>query len=82
MDINPNSISMILEHMEWYEADVIVGSKRHPASKVNYNWLRRIYSKGYFLLVRILFGLRLTDTQTGLKAFRSSVVKGLSYEKS
>jgi len=33
MDINPNGISMLLEHMEWYKADVIVGSKGHPASK-------------------------------------------------
>src|SRR5712691_8301491 len=26
MDINPNGISMLLEHFEWYNADVIVGS--------------------------------------------------------
>ena len=35
MEIDPNSISMLLEHMEWYNADIIVGSKRHPASQVN-----------------------------------------------
>ena len=34
MDINPNGLSMLLEHMEWYDADIIVGSKRHPAQTV------------------------------------------------
>ena len=27
MDIDPNGISMLLEHIEWYDADIIVGSK-------------------------------------------------------
>ena len=44
MEIDPNGISMILEHMEWYNADIIVGSKRHPASQVNYPLERRIIS--------------------------------------
>jgi glycosyltransferase involved in cell wall biosynthesis len=74
MDINPNGISMILEHMEWYDADVIVGSKRHPVSKINYPFIRKLYSFGYHLLVRILFGIKLTDTQTGLKVFKRNVI--------
>ena len=75
MDINPNGISMLLEHMEWYNADIIVGSKGHPVSKINYPLIRKIYSKGYHLLVRILFGLRLKDTQTGLKVYRRQVLE-------
>lgn len=74
MDINPNGISMVLEHMEWYDADVIVGSKRHPVSKINYPFFRKLYSFAYHLIVRILFGIKLTDTQTGLKVFKRSVV--------
>jgi glycosyltransferase involved in cell wall biosynthesis len=75
MEIDPNGISMIIEHMVWYGADVIVGSKRHPASKVNYPPIRKIYSWGYFLLVRLLFRLRVTDTQVGLKVFRREVLE-------
>ena len=75
MEIDPNGISMILEHMVWYGADIIVGSKRHPASKVNYPLIRRVYSWGYFLLVRLLFRLRVTDTQVGLKVFRREVLE-------
>jgi len=75
MEINPNNISMILEHMEWYDSDIIVASKRHSASKVNYSLLRKIYSEGYFRLVQLLFGLRIRDTQTGLKVYKREVLE-------
>ncbi len=75
MDINPNGISLILEHMEWYKADIIVGSKRHPASKVKYSALRRVYSFCYQVLVFLLFRLKIRDTQVGLKVFRREVLE-------
>lgn len=75
IDLNPNSLSMLLEHFEWYNADIIVGSKRHPASKVVYPWQRKILSFGYQLLVRILFGLNVRDTQVGMKFFRREVLE-------
>ncbi|KKR58563.1 MAG: Glycosyl transferase, family 2 [Candidatus Amesbacteria bacterium GW2011_GWA2_47_11b] len=75
MDINPNGLSMILEHFEWYNADIIVGSKRHPVSKVNYPWQRRILSWGYQMGVRTLFGLNVRDTQVGLKCYRREVLE-------
>lgn len=75
MDLNPAGLSMLLEHFEWYNADVIVGSKRHPASKVEYPWQRRILSIGYQLLVWILFGLRIRDTQVGMKFFKKEVLE-------
>lgn len=75
MDIDANGISMILEHMEWYNADIIVGSKRHPASKVNYPWQRKVLSLGYQILVLLLFNLKVRDTQVGLKVFRKEVLE-------
>ena len=74
-EIDPNGISMLLEHLEWYKADVIVGSKRHPASQINYPLERRILSWGYHRLVKFLFGLKLTDTQAGVKIFHRRVLK-------
>jgi glycosyltransferase involved in cell wall biosynthesis len=74
-DINPRGISLLLEHLEWYDADIMIGSKRHPASKVGYSWERRMLSFGYQLLVRILFGLRVKDTQVGLKFFKREVLE-------
>jgi glycosyltransferase involved in cell wall biosynthesis len=75
MDIDPNGISMIIEHMEWYDADIIVGSKRHPASQVNYPFLRKIYSIGYQIGLKILFGLNIKDTQAGLKVYKRAVLE-------
>ena len=66
---------MIMAHMEWYGADVIVGSKRHPVSRVNYPFLRHILSVGYHMGVKILFGVPLTDTQSGIKIFKRSVIE-------
>jgi glycosyltransferase involved in cell wall biosynthesis len=75
LDINPNGISMLLEHFEWYGADIIVGSKRHPASKLVYPWQRKILSWGYQMGVRLLFGLNIRDTQAGIKFFKREVLE-------
>jgi glycosyltransferase involved in cell wall biosynthesis len=75
MDISPKGIMMLLAHMDWYNADIVVGSKRHPVSRVNYPWFRKILSFGYHLGVKILFNLDLRDTQSGIKIFKRSVVE-------
>lgn len=75
MDIDPQGIIMLLEHMKWYEADIIIGSKLHSASIVNYVWWRRLMTYAYYILVKLLFGLRVRDTQTGLKAYKREVLE-------
>lgn len=77
MEIDPNSISMLLEHLEWYNADIIVGSKRHPASIVEYPFTRKILSISYQLIVRMLFHLKIRDTQAGVKIFQRKVLEKL-----
>jgi glycosyltransferase involved in cell wall biosynthesis len=74
MDISPKGVMMLMSHMDWYNADVIVGSKRHPVSRVNYPILRRIMSVVYHIVVKVLFDLPLTDTQSGLKIFKRKVI--------
>ena len=76
MDIDPNGLSMLLEHFEWYDSDIIVGSIRHSASKVYaYPIKRRILSVGYHTLTKILFGLRVTDSQRGVKIFKRKILE-------
>jgi glycosyltransferase involved in cell wall biosynthesis len=74
-DIKEEGLSMMLEHMRWYNADIIVGSKRHPVSKVRYPFGRRVLSWGYQLLIRILFGLSIRDSQVGMKLYRRGVLE-------
>ena len=75
MDISPKGIMMLMAHMDWYNADIIVGSKRHPVSRVNYPIFRKILSTGYHFGIKILFDLPLTDTQSGIKIFKREVVE-------
>lgn len=74
MEISPKGIMMLLAHMDWYNADIIVGSKRHPVSMVNYPPLRRILSVGYHFGIKTLFGVNVRDTQSGIKVFKRKVI--------
>lgn len=76
-DINPTSISMLLNHMMWYNADIIVGSKLHPVSRVIYPIQRKILSWGYRTFTHILFGFKVKDTQVGVKLFKRKVVRDI-----
>jgi len=75
LDLHPCQIKRLLAVMENERADVVIGSKRHPQSKINYPWYRKLYSNIYYLLVRTLFHLPLKDTQTGIKIARREVME-------
>jgi len=73
-EIGPKGIMMLMAHMDWYKADIIVGSKRHPASQVKYPFMRHLISIGYHFGLWLLFGITVKDTQSGIKIFRREVV--------
>lgn len=75
MDLDPSEISIMLDIMDWNSADIVVGSKLHPESKVNYPLPRKILSWGYRTLTHILFGFKVKDTQVGFKIFKRKVAK-------
>ena len=74
LDIHPKQTPFFFEALVEKKADVVVGSKRHPQSEVQYPWHRRIVSWVYFTLVRLFVGLPITDTQTGMKLFKREVL--------
>ncbi len=74
MDLHPSQLPEFFRVMERTGADAVIGSKHHPKSDVHYPALRRVYSLVYFMFIRVLFGLPLRDTQTGLKLFKKSVL--------
>jgi len=76
LELHPKQIPLFIEYMKKHDADVVVGSKRHPLSKVKYPILRKILSNAYYyLFVRTLFGLPVKDTQAGLKLFKYEVLR-------
>jgi len=77
IDLHPVQISTFFDIMKIDKADVVIGSKRHPNSVLNYPLERKLISSIYFFFVKILFGLPISDTQTGLKLFKYEVLKNV-----
>lgn len=74
LDIHPKQTPRFFEAMAEKDADVVIGSKRHRRSVVQYPWHRWIVSFVYFTLVRLFIGLPITDTQTGMKLFKRDIL--------
>lgn len=70
LDLSPDMAPVFINTMCEKNADIVIGSKRHPDSIVDYPLSRRIASRIYYGLVHILTGLPVTDTQVGMKLFR------------
>jgi glycosyltransferase involved in cell wall biosynthesis len=70
MDIDLGTVSKYVAALE--HGDIVIASKWHPDSVVSMPLTRRILSHGFNVLVRILTGAKLKDTQVGLKAMRKS----------
>ena len=75
LDLHPEQIRILFKHLKKRDADVVIGSKRHPDSEVDYPWYRKILSDVYYFLILILFNLPVRDTQTGLKMFKFKPLK-------
>lgn len=76
-DIEYNNLINFIKLMENPDIDVVIGSKRHPGSKVEYPLKRKLFSYGYQTFIQILFNLPIQDTQVGLKLFRKKVIKAI-----
>jgi glycosyltransferase involved in cell wall biosynthesis len=74
LDLPPEQILFFVAIQRVKKADAVIGSKMHPDSTVDYPFIRRVYSLGYFWLVKALFGLPVRDTQTGLKLVRRNLL--------
>ena len=77
MELNPLLLKNFFEIMRQENADIVIGSKRHKDSVVNYSKIRKVISFIYFLFVKIFFSLPIEDTQTGLKLFKRSAIVGI-----
>lgn len=74
LDLPPSQVSGFFKILEDNDADVVIGSKRHRDSNLNYPLPRVIMSNLYYLLVKMLVGLPVRDTQTGIKLFKREVL--------
>ena len=76
LDIHPDAIRAGLDVLLTNNTVVgAYGSKVHPESDVTYPVSRRIMSFVFRLFLRVVLQLNVTDSQTGLKVFRSAELK-------
>ncbi len=71
-DINSDCIIKYINELDDY--DLVIASKAHPNSKVDCSILRRFLSRMFNFFVRIFTGIKLRDTQSGLKVARGDVL--------
>lgn len=75
MELHPREIKIFVGLMDLYQADIVIGSKRHPQSEVYYPWYRKLLSWVFQKCVHQLFHVDVTDTQVGIKLFRRQVIE-------
>ena len=77
LELNPVMLKGFLRAMIDEKADIVIGSKLHKDSKLEYPLMRRIMSIGYYITLKLMFRLDIKDTQTGIKLFKAPVIKAL-----
>lgn len=77
MELHPKELRIFLGLMALYDADIVIGSKRHPQSKVYYPFYRRILSRVFQGFIAKTFHVRVSDTQVGVKLFKREVVSSI-----
>ena len=75
MNVSPKQIKNYIKEVEGF--DLVIASKAHQLSKVKSTAYRRFLSKAYNNLVRLVVGIKLRDTQSGLKIGNTSVLKSI-----
>ena len=75
LDIDADFMLAAVRTFREEEVDAVIGSKRAPGSLVQYPPIRRVYSWGFQMLVRVLFRVNVKDTQVGAKLFRREMLE-------
>ena len=75
LDLSPDQIESYVRTLEEKDADVVIGSKMHKESKLEYPPARKVFSFCYYVMLKVLFGLKCHDTQTGLKIYKGDLIR-------
>ena len=81
LDLSPDQIETYVKAMREQGADVVIGSKMHKDSKLEYPPARKIFSFCYYIMLKVLFGLKCHDTQTGLKIYKGDIIRKVAPEQ-
>ena len=73
LDISPHVIAEYIKQLQ--DCDLVIASKRHAESKFHAPASRKFLSRAFNFIVRVLTGIRLKDTQSGLKAGNGAALR-------
>ncbi len=76
-DIDYFSVDFLNRVLALEDADLVIGSKRNPESQDRRPLLRRIVTRTFNLLLRLILGSGVSDTH-GMKAFRIDLVRQIA----
>ncbi len=72
-----SSVHRLIEPIMSGEADMVVGSRLHPASRSSFKAANLFGNKLIRWLLKLIFSVNLTDVLSGYRAFNRSFVKGI-----
>ena len=76
LDIDPSALFHGLNELKLNKKiSGVAGCKSHSSSQVNYPVVRQFYSYVFKLFVRLMFGQKILDSQTGVKVFRTEKIR-------
>jgi glycosyltransferase involved in cell wall biosynthesis len=76
-----SDITKLLKPLKDGKAEAVLGS-RFLDNKSNTPWTKRIILKGGIILLFLMYGIKLTDTHNGFRAFSRSAAEKLKLESS
>jgi|688.fasta_scaffold512306_1 dolichyl-phosphate beta-glucosyltransferase len=80
LDINPKSIVPLVNMLLKSKHDVVVASKYHTDSKIHMTFSRKQIGLMWARLTKLLIGITVNDSQTGLKVYRAESAKEIFAE--
>lgn len=70
-------VAALMEPVLRHEADMVIGSRLATSANSQFRWLNRAGNKLFLVLLKLIFGVRLTDLLSGYRCFSRRLVRGL-----
>jgi len=71
------SVTTLMEPVLRREADMVIGSRLASSANSQFRWLNRAGNRFFLVLLKLIFGVRLTDLLSGYRCFSRRLVRGL-----
>lgn len=72
-------VQRLLEYAVKHKSDMVVGNRLHADNKKSIPFQRRFINWAGTLFSRMLFGIKVKDTQSGLRLYRTAILPKISY---